>query len=363
MYISNRSQQINSSGIRRVFDLAAKLKDPINLSIGVPDFDAPKELIDGACNALNSRKSGYTQTQGIEPLREKLRLKYKIDSGSDLDVFLSSGVSGGLFLSYMSILDPGDEVVIPDPFFCMYRDLALLINANPVTFNTYPSFRYDPEEIERVITPKTRAIVVNTPGNPTGTSISSEDLKGVIEIAKKHDLWIIYDELYEFFSYDKPHQSIVGMYDKVIILNGFSKSHGIPGWRAGYVVAPSKLVQAMLKIQQYTFVCTPSVTQWAIAENFDIDLGPYVDPYLEKGDLIYNGLKDKYEVMKPDGAFYVFPKAPNGDGDKFVDLCIENNLLVVPGSAFSNRNTHFRISFSAPLSVIERGVEVLRKLA
>jgi aspartate/methionine/tyrosine aminotransferase len=346
-----------------VFDLAAKLKDPINLSIGQPDFDAPPPIRQAASRAIESRKNGYTVTQGIEPLREKIRARYGFTSSSEIEVFVSSGVSGGLLLSYCALLDPGDEVLIPDPFFCMYRDLAFLINAVPAYYSIYPDFETRIAELEAALTKRTKAIVVNTPGNPTGYAMGEAEVVQVIEFARKHDLWLIYDEIYSAFSYDQPHINIFGKYEKTIILNGFSKSHGIPGWRIGYVVAPKDVITEMLKVQQYTFVCSPSIVQSAINDEFDLALEPYIGGYKEKRDLIYDGLKDYYDVVKPGGAFYIFPRAPGNSGQAFVERCIENNLLVVPGNAFSTADTHFRISFSAPLKTIERGVDVLRKLA
>ena len=360
--LSKRTDKINSSGIRRVFDLAAKLKDPVNLSIGQPDFDAPPELRAAAALAIESKKNGYTVTQGIEPLRQKVRAKYGITDTKNHDVFMSSGVSGGILLSYFALLDPGDEILIPDPFFCMYRDLAYLVNAEPVFFDTYPDFRYSAERIERAITPRTRAILVNTPGNPTGYAMAQTELDQIIELARARNLWLIFDEIYESFCYDQPHPQCFGRWEKTIILNGFSKSHGVPGWRAGYVVGPVEVIAAMLKVQQYTFVCTPSIVQSALNDTFDLDLTPYISGYRQKRDLIYSGLKDKFDVEKPGGAFYIFPRAPGGSGQAFIEKCIANNLLVVPGNAFSSQDSHFRISFSAPLSTIERGVEILNRL-
>lgn len=360
--ISKRTEQINSSGIRRVFDLAAKLKDPVNLSIGQPDFDAPPELRSAAEAAIEAHKNGYTVTQGIEPLRQKIRDKYGITDTKNYDVFLSSGVSGGILLSYFAVLDPGDQILVPDPYFCMYKDLANLVSAEPVFFDTYPDFRYDAEKIEKKITPKTRALLVNTPGNPTGYAMPQAELDQLIELCRRHNLWLIFDEIYERFCYDQPHPECFGKWEKTIVLNGFSKSHGIPGWRAGYVIGPVEVIGAMLKVQQYTFVCTPSIVQNALNDTFDLDLTPYISGYKEKRDLIYSGLKDKFDVRKPGGAFYIFPVAPGGSGQAFIEKCIANNLLVVPGNAFSNRDTHFRISYSAPLATIERGIEILNRI-
>lgn len=361
--ISKRANSIDSSGIRKVFDLAAKLKDPVNLSIGQPFFDASPALKDSIKHAIDQGKNSYTVTQGIAPLRELIFAKYGVAPSrrdSEIGAFVSSGVSGGLLLSYMSLLDPGDEILIPDPFFCMYRDLATLINAVPTYYDTYPDFKVSVEAIERAITPKTKALVINSPCNPTGYAIDQATLDAVVAIAKKHDIWLIYDEIYEYFSYDAPHANCFDKYEKTIVLNGFSKSHGITGWRVGYVVGPLAAIQAMLKIQQYSFVCAPSVAQYALAEHFDFPDTSYLTEYRYLRDFVYDGLQDILEVQKPGGAFYIFPKAPGSSGQAFVEKCIEKGLLIVPGNVFSRRDSHFRISFSANREALTRGVEIIR---
>jgi len=363
---SKRAASIDSSGIRKVFDLAAKMKSPVNLSIGQPDFDAPDAVKQGAHRAIDSRKNSYTQTQGIAELRAKIQAEYGIAALGEkdgLDLFVSSGVSGGLLLSFSVLLDPTDEILVPDPYFCMYRDLALLLNAKPVYYDTYPNFKISAETIERAITPKTKAIIVCSPSNPTGYSLSSDELKEIVEVAKRAGIWVIYDEIYKLFCYDQPHAECLGLYDKSIILGGYSKSHGIPGWRIGYVIAPTAAVAQMIKIQQYSFVCSPSIVQWGMVDGVDLDLTAITADYRRKRDFIYDGLKDRYKVEKPGGAFYIFPEAPGGSGEAFVKTCIENNLLVVPGTVFSRTDSHFRISFAASMETLEKGLEILNSLA
>lgn len=359
--ISKRAQSIDSSGIRRVFDLAANLKDPINLSIGQPVFDAPDVIKEAAKHAIDNQKNGYTVTQGIPDLIQKVKNKY--DAGDDQDAFITSGVSGGLLLSMLSVLDPGDEILIPDPFFCMYRDLAFLINAVPTYYDIYPDFKLSAEVIEVSITPKTKAIILNNPGNPTGVAYTLEDLEEVVELAKKHNIWLIYDEIYEVFSYDFKHVDLYGKYENTIILNGFAKSHGIPGWRVGYALGPKSVISQMTKIQQYSFVCSPSIAQWGMLEGFNYDLSAELESYRAKRDFLYDALKDKFNLQKSSGAFYSFPEAPGWSGVSFVEKCIERGLLVVPGNVFSRKDSHFRISFSASMEDLERGVEVLLGLA
>ena len=355
--ISKRAQSVDSSGIRKVFDLAAKLKDPINLSIGQPNFPAFTEVKKLAIKAINEDKSSYTPTQGNPELCDKIAKTYNMP---EMKVFLTSGVSAGLFLSYAVLLDPGDEILIPDPFFCIYRDLAHMINAKPVYYDTYPDFIPRVENIESQVTSKTKAIVINSPSNPTGYALSKTELDDLVEFAKSKDLVIIYDEIYSCFAFDAEH--VRPDYDKLIILNGFSKSAGVPGWRMAYVLAPEVLAKEMLKLQQYTFVCANSIGQYALTASVDYDFSGLLSSYRKKRDMIVDGLKDKYKFVTPGGAFYIFPEAPGGDATKFVARCVENNLLVVPGNVFSRQDTNFRISFSASEQQLERGIEVLRKL-
>lgn len=362
--ISKRAQSIDASGIRRVFDLAAKLENPVNLSMGQPDFDAWEPVKQAAKDAIDQGKNRYIVTQGLPELRAKLRESYGIPADSEeTDVFITAGVTGGLALSYLTLLDPGDEILIPDPFFVVYRDLAMMLNAVPAYYEIYPDFDLKADRIEAAITPRTKAILVNSPGNPTGYAANQEELDQLIELARRHELFVLYDEIYDRFCFDGPHAQCFGSYDKVILLNGFSKSAGVPGWRLGFAVGPKAVIAQMYKLQQYSFVCANSIGQWAMLEALDADFRPVLEEYVKKRDFICSALSDSFSFVRPGGAFYVFPEAPGGSGMQFVERCIEQNLLVVPGTAFSRRDTHFRISFSAPMEQLERGAEILNKLA
>lgn len=361
--VSNRARSIDSSGIRKVFNLAQHLKDPINLSIGLPDFDAPDSIKEQAIDAIRSGKNSYALTQGYPSLRSHIRKLYNVaESETNLDVLVTSGVSGGIMLAYMSLLDPGDEILIPDPYFPIYRDLAVLINAVPTYYDTHPNFAINLEEIERALTPKTKVIMVCNPSNPTGTAFNQAALDQLIAILRAKGIWLIYDEIYSAFSYDQVNPSPFRKYENTIILNGLSKSHAVTGWRLGWALGPTEVIQEMIKIQQYSFVCAPSPLQWAFGQHFQPMAKATLDEYRKKRDFIYSTLSQKFEVIKPAGAFYIYPKAPGGSGQKFVEKCIENNLLVVPGNVFSRRDSHFRISFAAKQDQLERGVEVLLKL-
>lgn len=363
-WIADRTKTFDSSGIRKVFDLAAKMKDPINLSIGQPDFDVPEPVKDACVDAIRSRRNGYALTQGMPVLRDKLQARVNAEYGhADRSVFVSSGTSGGLVLAIWSLINPGDEVIIFEPYFVMYESLVKMAGGVPVVIDTYPDFKIDPAKVEQAITPRTKMILLNSPANPTGAVASEEEVRGLAELAQRRDVALVSDEIYRYFCYDSPFVSPAKYNDRTLVIDGFSKSHAMTGWRLGFVHGPSEIIQTMLKLQQYTFVCAPQPAQWAGAVALDVEMTPYVEAYRRKRDLLVAGLKDHYELTTPGGAFYAFPKVPSGSATEFVAKAIDNNLLVIPGNIFSRRDTHFRISYAADDAVIHRGIEVLQKLA
>ncbi|HOX39050.1 MAG TPA: aminotransferase class I/II-fold pyridoxal phosphate-dependent enzyme [Candidatus Brocadiia bacterium] len=362
--LSERSRQVDSSGIRRVFDLAATLKDPINFSIGQPHFDVPDCVKQAAIDAINGGRNRYTQTQGIPELREKALALDRARTGTPNDaVIITSGASGGIMLALMALLNPGDEVLIPDPYFVMYKHLTLLIGGVPKFVNTYPDFQLRAVEIEKLITPKSKVLFICTPANPTGAVTDGANLKDIADLAARHGLLVISDEIYHHFSYDAPPASIAGMYPGTLLLNGLSKSAAMTGWRLGWAIGPDELVKEMIKLQQYSFVCAPSMTQYGAMAALDFDVSGHIADYRRKRDRLCNALSAKYEIVKPGGAFYMFPKAPGCGGAEFAEKAVKNNLLVVPGNVFSQSDTHFRISYAASDATIERGIEVLLKIA
>jgi aspartate aminotransferase/aminotransferase len=263
----------------------------------------------------------------------------------------------------MAVVDPGDEVLMPDPYFVIYKHLTNLLGAVPVTIDTYPDFHLREEAVREKITPRTKMMIVNSPSNPTGAVYSRRELEMVARLAMEHGFLILSDEIYDEFTYDGAVPSIASFYENTLLLGGFSKTYGIPGWRMGYAYGPAEVVSEMTKLQQYTFVCAPSFAQYAVLEVMDSLRNEHVDAYRRKRDLVYDGLKGQFEVQKPGGAFYIFPKVPYGTDMQFVSSAIDSRLLIIPGSVFSERATHFRISFAAPDERINRGVEVLNRLA
>ncbi len=364
-WIAERTKCFDSSGIRKVFDLAAKLADPINLSIGQPDFDVPQEARQAAIDAIQGRKNGYALTQGMPVLREKLQARIDRQYGhADRQVFVTCGTSGGLMLAMLSLVNPGDEVIVFDPCFVMYDALAGVCGAKVVPIDTYPDFRIPLDRVAAAITPRTKAIAFNNPTNPTGAVASRDEVRALAELAAERDVALISDEIYREFCYDGPFVSPAEFNPQTIVVDGFSKTYGMPGWRLGFAHGPSAILHEMLKLQQYSFVCAPHPFQLAGAVAMDVDMSEHFAAYRCKRDLIVEGLKDHYDLVAPGGAFYAFPRAPWGTATEFVTEAIEKHqLLIIPGNVFSKRDTHFRISYATSDTAIQRGLEVLRRMA
>ncbi len=363
--LAGRTRRIDSSGIRKVFNLAATLEQPINLSIGQPHFDVPDEVKEAAVKAIREGKNRYTLTEGIPPLVEAVREMLKRKKGVEPEkVMITSGVSGGLLLALTALVEEGDEVIVFDPYFVMYKHLINLLGGTPVFVSTYPDFSLDPARIEEVITPRTRLMILNTPANPTGKVYTRREIEAVVSLAEEHGLLILSDEIYDEFVYDAEMVSPASFYDNTLLLGGFSKSHAMTGWRIGYAAGPSELIEAMTMLQQFSFVCAPSFAQEAALTALQTDVSGMVEEYRRRRDVVYEGLKERFDVVRPEGAFYIFPAAPGGDATAFVQTAItEESLLVIPGSVFSEQDTHFRIAYTAPWDVLERGVEKLCRLA
>jgi aspartate aminotransferase/aminotransferase len=363
-WIADRTGAIDSSGIRKVFDLAATLKDPVNLSIGQPDYDVPQEVKQACIDAINGGKNGYALTGGITELRDKLQGRMDAQYGhSDRTTFVSSGTSGSLVLAMLSLVNAGDEVIIFDPYFVMYKPLIELVGGVAGVIDTYPDFQIDVAKVAAAITPKTKMILTNSPSNPTGAVMDEATCKAIAELAAERNVALLSDEIYSCFCFDDEFVSPAKFNDQTIVIDGFSKSHAMTGWRVGFTHGPSEIINTMVKLQQYSFVCSPQPAQWASIAALEVETTVYSDSYKQKRDRLVNGLSDNFEIAKPGGAFYVYPKAPFGTGGDFVTRCIENNLLVIPGNIFSEKDTHFRISFAATDETIDRGIEILNQLA
>jgi aspartate aminotransferase/aminotransferase len=362
--LSKRIQKIESSGIRKVFDLAAKNKgEYVNFSIGQPHFKTSAKLKKAAKKAIDENFNSYAPTKGLLSLRQEiaknLLASRKIQANSE-NIIVTSGTSGAIFLLFSSIFDPGDEVILPDPFFVLYKQVLVFLGVKIKYLDTYPDFHLDSEKLKKLITKKTKAIILNSPNNPTGAVYAEKEIREVAKVCKKNNLLIISDEIYDAFDYDRKFFSPALVYDKTIILSGFSKSHSITGWRVGYAYGPSEIIEAMNRLQQYTFVCAPSFVQYAMLSNVENLPQKEIAQYKKKREFVYENLKDLYDLNIPEGAFYAFIKIPEKQKN-FMEKLLKNKLLVVPGEVFSARKGYFRISFAVSDEELKKGIAILRK--
>jgi aspartate/methionine/tyrosine aminotransferase len=367
--IADRCAGIEASGIRKIFDLAATVKDAINLSIGQPDFDVPEPIKEAAIEAIRGGFNRYPPSAGLPELRQLVLDHYKELHGTrPEDCIIASGTSGGLTLALMGLVNPGDEVLVPDPYFVSYKHLTTMCGGKGVFYDTYPHFGLNVSQIEKLITKKTKCILAMSPGNPTGACIPDKDKRDLADLARAKNIAIISDEIYELFAYGGKADKSLGAYypEGTLAVGGLSKTLAMTGWRVGWVTGAKDLINELIKLQQFTFVCAPSTAQKAALGAFKVDLSDKVSAYKKKRDFLVSGLrKAGYECEEPGGAFYLFPKVPAEykNGQAFIEEAIKHRLLLVPGHVFSNRDTHFRISYAASDAVLAEGLKIFEKLA
>jgi len=363
-FIAKRLADFDSSKIRAAFEFAENIPNPIDLSIGFPEDNTPDHIKLAGIEAIRNNHTRYTSTNGMAALRKaiakKLESENKVPSGPD-HVTIMPGITTGILLSYIAILDPGDEVLIPDPYFPPYKELAVMLGAKAVLVDTAPSFQLTPDLIRPHITSRTKAIVVNTPNNPSGAVYPEHELRKIAELAKEHDLIVISDEVYEYFCYDDRHFSIGSVYPNTLTLNGFSKSFAMTGWRIGYISGPPAIVEAINELLQYTVFSSSSVGQHAALaalRHRSLDIGTR---YRTKRDQSRSILEKTFpNIQGGQGAFFFFLKLPGQSPDmKFVNQLSHRGVIVLPGSAFSNHQNYIRISYAGESARLEKGLELL----
>lgn len=373
-YLSKIVSALKPSGIRKFFDIAATMEDVISLGIGEPDFTTPQPIIDAGIRSLQAGETHYTSNHGVLELRQAitnhLEKMYGVSYAPLNEVIVSVGVSEALYLTFTALLNPGDEVIIPTPCFVSYQAEVSLAGGKPVEIftNMEDDFQPDPAVIEKAITPKTKAILLGYPNNPTGAVASRETLEAIAELAQKHDLVVISDEIYDRLVYEHEHvcfPSIEGMQDRTVLLGGFSKNYAMTGWRIGYAAGPASLIKGLVRIHQYSVMSAPTTSQYAALEALKVG-EPYVQEMLAEYDrrrkLIHQGLNDLgLPTFEPHGAFYVFPSIHNtGLSDEaFAEkLLLEEKVAVVPGSSFGDAGMGFvRCSYATNYELIEQALE------
>jgi len=389
--ISDRSRGVDASGIRRVFALGATMNNPINLSIGQPDFGPPETVSAGAVAAIGAGHNGYSQTWGINALRSRTAAHLRADIGWDVavsggsggegpELLITSGTSGALLLAAMTLLDPGDEMIVPDPYFVCYPALADLCGGRAVACDTYPDFRLTAERVEPLITERTKLVLANSPSNPAGVVMTSAEWAALSDLCRRRGVVLLSDEIYDEFTFaDTRTESAVdaaalpglrcpsptridGSEEHVLLVRGFGKTYGVTGWRLGYAAGPGPLIREMAKLQQYTFVCPPAPLQHGVVSAFDADMGPLIDEYAKRREALLDVLAPVTTVARPGGAFYAFVEVPPSSGmtgTEVFERCVERNVLLIPGGVFSPRDTHVRVSLTAPMDRLCEGAAVL----
>lgn len=374
--LATRMGEIDASGIRRAFELGATIKNPINLSIGQPHYAVPEVMKDAAIAAIREDKHGYTVTQGIPALHDSIERHLLHDVGwsrgnNEYDIIVTSGTSGALLLAAMALLGEGDEAIIPDPYFVIYPQLGPMTGGRMVLCDTYPDFRMTAERIEPLINANTKFVLLNSPSNPAGVVLSKEELADVVALCREKGVLLLSDEIYDEFVFsdatdaDGTCPSPARVSEDVLLIRGFGKTHGCTGWRLGYAAGPPWLIAEMRTLQQYTFVCAPTPLQWGVIPAFDRDSSDQVAAYQCRRDRVLAALSPHTEVAIPGGAFYVFfevPPALNLSDQAFVELAAKERVLLVPGSVFSARSTHVRLSFTVEDNLLDEGLAIVARL-
>jgi aspartate aminotransferase/aminotransferase len=360
--LAARVANLEPSGIRKVFEIANAHPEYINLSIGEPDFDMPMFLKEEGIKAILAGYNRYTPTRGIPQLRQVVADQLTADGIRFGDLFITAGATGALLLTIQALVDQGDEVIVPDPYFVAYRNIVYMAGGKPVSVDTYPDFQLRADVIAPLITDRTRALIINSPNNPTGMIYHRAELEKIVALADKHGFYIISDEVYTPFIYDGAFTSLGHLTDDAIVVNSFSKSAAMTGWRLGYVSGPAAVIDKMAMLQQFAYASTNSVAQYTALRAFEVDYSEQRRNYQRKRDICFEMLSQKYAVLKPEGSFYIFPAAPDGNGSAFFERAREAGVLIIPGKDFSRRDTHFRISFAVSDEVLLRGMEILLSL-
>ena len=376
--LSKTIKTIEPSGIRKFFDLVSEMDDAISLGVGEPDFDTPWHIRDEGIYSLEKGRTFYTSNAGLKDL--KIEIAKYLDRRFDLhydynkEIFVTVGGSEAIDLTMRAMLDPGDEVLIPQPSYVSYVPCCVLANGTPVIIELKAEneFRLTAEELEAAITPKTKLLVMPFPNNPTGAVMERADLEAVAEVVKKHDLYVLSDEIYCELTYLENHVSIAslpGMKERTIVVNGFSKSHAMTGWRLGYACGPAPILKQMLKIHQFAIMCAPTTSQYAAVEalrNGDHDVVEMREAYDQRRRYLVKALRDMgFDCYEPQGAFYVFPsiKKFGMTSDEFaLKLLEEEKVAVVPGTAFGDCGEgYLRISYAYSLNDLKRALERMER--
>jgi len=364
--VSRRASSVQYSAIREIFDKAPK--DAINMGIGEPDFGPPESARNGLLQAMAESMDRYGPTKGLPVLRKAIAdmLSASNPGITDENIMITCGATQGVMTAYQSLFDPASEVLVPDPGFVLYSPDALLVDAEPVPYYLWPEDHFEPsiEEIKNLITTRTEGIIINSPSNPTGSIIPKGAARAIAEIAADNDIWIISDEVYDHFVYEGEHTSFLPYLDNAIVVNSFSKTLGVPGWRIGFLVAHRKIIDQLAKVGYYSIACPSTPIQYAIAQAIP-DLEGHIRAKLRDYDRRRRRaveLLDRipgFQCELPKGAFYAFPSY---DQDlsclEMANRITQAGVVCIPGCAFGDAGDgHLRFSYATSMENIEAGLE------
>lgn len=376
-YISKTVSALKPSGIRRFFDLAAEMDDVISLGVGEPDFVTPWHIREAAIQSIEEGYTSYTPNAGIPELRQEIsnyvKTRFQVEYAPS-EIIVTLGASSAIDTAMRTIIDPGDEVIVVEPCFVSYSPTVTLAGGVPVTVQALKEndFKVLPEQIEAVITEKTKALMICFPNNPTGTMLNKHELEALAEIAKKHDLIVISDEIYAELTYDEEFTSmaaIPGMRERTILVNGFSKAFAMTGWRLGYVCAPAEFTSAMLKVHQYALMCASTMSQYAGVEalrNGKESVAKMVSSYRQRRNFIVNSFNEMgLSCHIPGGAFYAFPSIESTglSSQEFAErLLKEKSVAVVPGDVFGESGEgHIRCSYATSMEELREAMKRIKE--
>lgn len=378
-YLNDHIKTVKPSGIRKFFDIANEMDDVISLSIGEPDFQTPWHIRDEGIKSLEKGKTWYSPNRGFMELRQEIANYYERRFGILYDyknqTLVTVGGSEAIDLAFRTLVQQGDEVIIPEPSFVCYEPLAVMAGGTPVIIRTKneDNFRLKAKDLEAAITPKSKLLVLPFPNNPTGAIMEREDLEEIAEVVLKHDLLVLSDEIYSELTYGgKSHVSIASldnMYERTIVINGFSKSYAMTGWRLGYALGPAPIIAQMTKLHQYGIMSAPTTAQYAAIEalrNGDRDVCKMRDEYDMRRRLVVDGFNEMgLSCFEPLGAFYVFPciKSTGLTSEEFCTrLIMDKHVAVVPGTAFGESGEGFvRVSYSYSLKHLKIALERIKE--
>lgn len=362
------------SGIRKFFDIVSEMKDAISLGVGEPDFDTPWHVREEGIYSLEKGKTFYTSNAGLKELKQEickyLKRRFDLEYDYNHETIVTVGGSEAIDIALRAMLEPGDEVLIPQPCYVSYHPCTVLAGGTPVVIELKGEndFKLTRQELMDAITDKTKILVLAFPNNPTGAIMDYEDLKNIVDVIIEHDLVVISDEIYSELTYDKEHVSIAsfpGMKERTIVINGFSKSYAMTGWRLGYAVGPALIIEQMVKIHQFAIMCAPTTSQYAGLEaikNGDADVAMMRDAYDKRRRYLIHSLRNMgLECFEPFGAFYVFPciKSLGMTSEEFATkLLQEEKVAVVPGTAFGDCGEgYLRISYAYSIENLKLALE------